>query len=126
MAERVLSGYEGETNMTLYAESEGQLVGMMGAIWSTRIKTGHIATIYGVYVTLSMRGKGVGLQLMQSLLDELANIPQITKVKLAVTVTQSSAQALYAKFGFETIGIAKRELKINGHYYDEILMEKLL
>jgi len=123
---RLNSAYNQDGNMTLYAEFEGQLVGLMGAGWSHRIKYKHVANIYSVYVTESMRGHGIGSQLLQTLLDRLATKSQIKKVSLTVTVDQSSAVALYEKFGFKQVGIAEKELKIDGQYYDIAYMEKLL
>ena len=123
---RLETAFNRDGNITLYADSDGQLVGMMGAVWSNRIKSGHIADIYGVYVTASVRGKGVGSRLMQTLLDELGLISKIEVVRLGVTTTQSDAIALYKKFGFVQIGIAHREIKIGNDYYDEYLMEKFL
>jgi len=124
--ERAQSAFDKDNQITLYAESDGKLVGMMGAIWSNRIKTGHVAMIYGVYVSTDYRGQGVGRRLLQALMDELQANPQIEKVNLTVNPTQTSAQALYESFGFQPIGIAHRELKIDGQYYDELYMEKLL
>jgi ribosomal protein S18 acetylase RimI-like enzyme len=112
--------------ITLYAEFNGQLVGMMGAGWSKYIKYKHIASIYAVYVTPSMRGRSIGSQLLHTLLDELATIPQIEKVKLMVTTNQSAAIALYEKSGFKSIGIAQKDLKVDGQYYGVYYMEKHL
>lgn len=123
---RLDTAYRQDGNMTLYAEIEGQLIGLMGAEWSQRINYRHVATIYSVYVTDSMRGHGIGSLLLQTLLDKLATIPQIEKAGLTVTVDQTSAVALYEKFGFQRIGIAEKELKISGHYYDIYHMEKFI
>jgi len=112
--------------MMLCSEFEGKLVGMMGSGWSQRVNTKHVATIYSVYVTTSMRGGGIGSQLLDSVLNNLAVISPIEKVNLTVTVDQTSAIKLYEKFGFQRIGIARKELKINGRYYDIIHMEKFL
>lgn len=123
---RVTSGYDKKTNLTIYAESDGKLVGMLGANWSERPKIRHVANIYSVYVTSSMRGQGIGSKMLQSLVDELSGLPHIEKVKLTVTNTQTAAQALYEKFGFEVVGVAKREMKIDDTYYDEVHMEMFL
>lgn len=124
--QRVQSGYDKQENITLYAESNTKLVGMLGANWSNRSKIQHVANIYGVYVSPSVRGQGIGSLLLQSLLDELGNLPRLEKVKLTVTATQTSARALYKKYNFEIVGIAKKEVKIDDTYYDEIYMERFL
>lgn len=124
--ERVTSAYEKKNQIALYAEADEKLVGMMGAFWSNRMKLGHIASIYGVYVARDYRGQGVGTLLMKSLLDEISALPHITKINLTLNTTQLPAQKLYEKFGFQPIGVAHRELKYEGQYYDELFMEKLL
>jgi len=35
------------------------------------------------------------------------------------------ALKLYQSLGFKTIGIMHKEMKVNGKYYDEYLMEKI-
>ena len=99
---------------------------MMGAFWNNRKKLGHIASIYGVYVSADYRGQGVGTLLMTSLLAEITTLPYIAKINLTLNTTQIAAQKLYEKFGFQPIGVAHRELKYEGRYYDELYMEKLL
>lgn len=124
--ERATKAFQREGNITVYADFDGKLVGMMGAFWSNRVKTGHIASIYGVYIAPSMRGKGVASQLMNTVLEQINSLPQIVKVMLTVNAEQTSAQRLYEKFGFTTIGISHKDLKVGDQFYDEIYMEKLL
>lgn len=110
----------------LFAEVDGRLVGMMGAALLQPKKIAHIASIFGVYVEASMRGKGIGRRLMAALLAELDRKPQIEKLTLGVNTQNKVALSLYQKFGFEIIGTAQKELKIDGVYHDEYLMEKLM
>jgi len=124
--ERAQSAFDKKNNLTLYAEVDNRLIGLMGAIWSNRIKTGHIATIYGVYVSTNYRGQGIGTHLLKRVIEEIRFVPQIEKINLTVNTTQHAAQALYKKFEFEPIGVAHRELKYDGQFYDELYMEKLL
>ncbi len=111
-------------NMTLYAQLAGELVGMAGANWSHREKIRHVAHVYGVYVRSAQRGKGIGGALMQSLLDELARLPQIEKVSLQVNSESQAALALYRKLGFVKVGTAARELQVGGRYYDLQYLEQ--
>ena len=113
-------------HITLFAEIEGALMGMLGVYRPARIKTGHVGTVYSVYVDPAVRGRGVGRQLMQALLDEVRRIPQIEKLELTVNVENPAALALYRHFGFEVAGTFHRSLKVGDRYYDEYLMEKLL
>ncbi|MCY3574275.1 MAG: GNAT family N-acetyltransferase [Chloroflexi bacterium] len=120
---RAQSAAQRAGNMTWYAQLEGELLGMAGATWSQREKNRHVAQVYGVYVRPAQRGKGIGGALMRRLLAELARLPQIEKVSLQVNSQSLAAIALYAKLGFHSIGIARRELRVGGRYYDLAAME---
>ena len=39
---------------------------------------------------------------------------------------QEAAVSLYQKYGFKTVGRLTKELRLEGRYYDELIMEKLL
>ena len=120
---RLTSAYERDGNLTFFAEVDGALVGMAGAGWSGKAKLRHVAEIYGVYVAPEMRGRGMASALMRRLLDELRSLGWIEKARLDVNVESRAALRLYEKLGFEIVGTARRELKIDGRYYDLHSME---
>jgi len=66
----------------------------------------------------------VGGKLLESALKEIVAHGQIAKVKLTVNPKQRAAVKLYRKAGFKEVGRLHRELKVDGRYYDEIIMEK--
>ena len=86
----------------------------------------HVATVYGVYVSPDMRGRGIASDLMHTLLDELQSMPQIEKVSLTVNSESAAATGLYQRLGFATVGRAKRDLHIDGRYYDLHYMERFV
>lgn len=98
----------------------------MVVYFENRLKTKHIANIFGVYVDNEYRGEGVGVRLLERALREISKNKAIVKIKLQVNPMQRSAVRLYEKSGFRPIGIMKKELYINGKYFDELCMEKLL
>ena len=120
---RSKSAYEREGNLTFFAESDGELVGMAGAGWSSKAKLRHVAGVYGVYVSPDQRGKGLAPRLMRRLLAELRSMGQIEKVSLMVNTEALAAIRLYDKLGFEIVGTAHREEKVDGRYYDLHYME---
>ena len=120
---RLQSAYERDGNMTFFAEVGGALIGMAGAGWSSKAKLRHVAEVYGVYVSPGMRGRGIASALMRRLLDELRSLVQIEKVSLDVNAESLAAVRLYEKLGFEIVCTAKRELKVDGRYYDLHMME---
>lgn len=111
-------------NYLLFAKDKDDLVGMVAAYGEEGQKVEHIAYVWGVYVRKEHRGKGVGKKLMEALLDEL-QAAGFVKANLGVNTIQKSAEKLYESLGFEIIGISHKELKIEGEYYDECLMEKI-
>ena len=120
---RLTSAYERNLNMTFYAQVDGALVGMAGARWSSKAKLRHVAQVYGVYVSPEARGAGIASLLMSRLLDELRATGQIEKASLMVNSEALSAIRLYEKLGFEIVGTARKEEKVDGRYYDLRYME---
>ena len=123
---RLTTAFQRDQNMTFFAELEGELAGMAGATWPAREKMRHVATIYGVYVSPARRGGGIASQLMRRLLDELSALPQLEKVSLTVNSASTPAVRLYERHGFERVGRARRELYVDGQYYDLLYMERIL
>ncbi len=120
---RLASAYERDGNLTFFAEADRALIGMAGAGWSAKIKLRHVAEVYGVYVSPDMRGGGIASRLIRRLLEELRSLGHIEKASLTVNRESIAAVRLYEKLGFEIVGTARRELKVDGCYYDLHYME---
>lgn len=118
--------HEGHESVMFFAKDGDKLIGMIGAFWEEKQKTQHLGNIFGVYVNPKYRGKGVGKQLMTTILNYLYDMPQIEKIKLGVMTNQIPALKMYEKFGFKYVGKLQRELKVGDEYYDEYLMEKII
>ncbi|SRR5579871_225789 len=101
------------------AFEDGQLVGMAGFHQESGPKVRHKGRIWGVYVTPSKRGYGIGRDLMQALLERAAKIEGLDQIQLSVTETQVPALVLYRSLGFETYGHEPRALKIGDRFIDE-------
>jgi L-amino acid N-acyltransferase YncA len=80
---------------------------------------------FSVYVERGWRGKGVGSQLLERLV-ELARQHGFHKMVLSAFPTNTSGVALYEKFGFRTVGIYREQGMLDGHWVDTVVMEKLL
>jgi ribosomal protein S18 acetylase RimI-like enzyme len=100
----------------------GRLVGMAGFHREVGPKVRHKARIWGVYVTSSTRGKGVGRNLMRAVLERAGNIEGLDQIQLSVTETQTAALKLYHSLGFHTFGREPRALKIGDRLIDEDYM----
>jgi ribosomal protein S18 acetylase RimI-like enzyme len=106
-------------DFTMGAFEGEELVGMATFIREKGRKERHKGRIYGVYVTRSQRGMGVGRKLMRALLEKVKEDPSLEQVLLAVGDRQESARQLYRKLGFETFVTEPRALKIASEYIDE-------
>ncbi len=108
-----------EANFTLGAFEHGTLIGMATFIRETGVKERHKGRIYGVYVSPSHRGKGVGRALIAEILGRVKQDDLVEQILLAVASTQTVAKRLYASFGFEIFGTEPNALKIGSDYVDE-------
>lgn len=111
---------------TLFALSNDIPVGMIVYIISEKLKTNHIANLYGVYVKKEYRGQGIAKRLVESALSVIRQNASVSKIHLTVNAEQAVALALYKRFGFKTVGTLARELHVDGRFYDELILEKLL
>ncbi len=115
-----------DTEIALFAKDGDQIIGFIGAFWVTKEKLKHVAHIYGTYVDSAYRGQGVGKMLMEAVINKLKSLSHIKKIKIEVNSQNTPAFNLYQKVGFKVIGKAEKELKVNGVFYDEIIMEQLV
>ena len=106
-------------NFTLGAFEGGELVGMMTFVRATGINDGHKGHIYGVYVTATQRGKGVGRAMLDALLEKAKRDSSLEQIVLAVATVQTAAKELYRSRGFQSFGIEPRALKVGSTYIDE-------
>ena len=83
------------------------------------MKERHKGRIYGVYVTASQRGKGVGRALVAALIERAKQDSSLEQILLAVATSQDAARQLYRNFGFETYGTEPNALKVGSTYIDE-------
>lgn len=118
--------FENQKSFIMVARDGGEPFAMAAAYQEDGEKMKHIAYVWGVYVKKTHRQKGIGQKLMEALLDEISAIGEIEKVDLNVNTSQLGAVHLYEKLGFKIAGTLHKELKIDGKYYDEHVMEKFL
>ena len=85
----------------LVAEEDGTVVGYAGLVC-----TGAQADVQTLAVDAGQQGRGLGGGLLRALLAE-AQRRGATEVLLEVRAENTAAQALYARHGFERIGIRR-------------------
>jgi RimJ/RimL family protein N-acetyltransferase len=107
------------TSAVFGAFDGGALVGMVGLTRVDRVKMRHRAMVWGMYVTLAARGKGVGAALLRAAVDHARDWPGVLQVHLAVTDTAVHAQRMYLRAGFREWGLEPRALQWEGRHVDE-------
>lgn len=100
----------------------GELAGIVGFFAAEGPKQRHKGTLFGMYVRQPARHAGVGRLLVESVLDLAAQSVEL--VQLAVVNGNEPAVRLYRSMGFVEYGLEQHALKIDGRYYDDILMAK--
>lgn len=84
----------------------------------------HVGVI-GTYVDLLLRRQGVAARLFEATF-EAAKVKSYEKLFTYVRGDNPAALATYLKQGFQIVGRAIRQARINGGYVDEIMIEKFL
>jgi ribosomal protein S18 acetylase RimI-like enzyme len=105
------------------ALSVGEVVGWCDVLpktWPIYAHTG----VLGVALLPPLRGQGVGRRLITRTL-EAARAYGLSRVELTVRENNRNAIALYRKFGFETEGLKRNALKIDGRHENLVLMALL-
>lgn len=110
----------------LFALLNDKPTGMIVYVFGKKLKIKHIANIYGVYVKKEYRNQGAGKRLVASAISLIKKNKNIIKINLNVNPKQKAAVRLYKRYGFKTIGVLKKDLYVNGKFYDELIMEKII
>ena len=98
----------------------GSLVGIAGLRIPKQEKLKHKATLWGMYIKPEARGNGLAKQILLQIIEIAKETTE--KILLTVVVSNASAITLYENLGFTEYGREPRALKIQDHYYNEMLM----
>ena len=96
------------------------LCGTIGLMLQQRAKARHKASLIMVYVTERARGRGLADLMMEHIIDYATGRFEI--LQLTVNAANPTARRLYERHGFIPYGTEARSLKVDGVYYDELLM----
>lgn len=106
------------------ATENDKIIGYVIAIKGHSSSKNHIATIISGLLN-EYSNQGIGYSLYRNII-KWANECNIKKLELSVITDNKVALYLYRKFGFEIEGTRKMAALIDGKYYDEYYMAKLL
>lgn len=93
---------ENENTTYIIAKEKEEVVGFAGI--SVCIDE---ATLNNIVVKKSCRGRGIGGELLESLIDICSDL-NLKTITLEVNTTNEHAIRLYTKFGFKNLGIRKK------------------
>jgi ribosomal protein S18 acetylase RimI-like enzyme len=118
--------WQGRIKNVIFAVVKNEPIGMMTFILRNRKKNDHVADIFAVYVSRKYRGIGIGDRLLKRAIHLLKKNSDISKISLGVCVEQTPAVNLYLKNKFKVVGVLEKEMKVDGNFYDELIMERSL
>lgn len=107
-----------------YAIENENVVGWCDVFPESNPRQNHRGAL-GMGLLPEYRGKGLGSKLLAAVLAQAQKFG-LEKVELHVYTSNSAAIALYKKFGFEQEGLIRRYRKLDGEYFDCLVMGKFL
>ncbi|WP_075619370.1 GNAT family N-acetyltransferase [Paenisporosarcina indica] len=119
---RVANNLDAEGSSTHGAFIENELVGMMTLSSEGAIKLRHRVNLLAVYVTPRVRGRKIGMALLQAIIEQAKQLPYVEKINLTVVATNEPAIRLYEQTGFREFGYETNAMKSGDIYIDEIYM----
>ena len=115
----------GARHPVIVAEAGGSVVGW-GSLnaFNPRPAYDHVAD-FSVYVERQWRGRGVGRQVLDRLIDG-ARAAGYHKMVLTALASNGAGVGLYESAGFSRVGVYHEQGLLDGTWVDVIVMEKLL
>lgn len=122
--EKRLAACEGSALLGAFVD--GALVGTIGINRESMPKHAHKAFFWGMFVAAEHRGSGIGRKLLIEALRVAQSFNGVRQVTLYVNAVNASAIALYESLGFVTYGVEPCGMQVDGVFYDEHLMVRIL
>ena len=109
------------TSAMIVAFIDNEIAGLASIGGSLRERLKHGADL-GISVQKKFLHLGVGKALMQEIINFAKSTNILTALHLHVRVDNIHAIELYRKFGFEEFGVFPKQIRIDGVYYDTLMM----
>lgn len=107
------------------AESNGQVAGF-GMYGEFRFREAYRFTVeHSVYVSEAFKGKGIGGQLLQRLIDEAKSQKLHTMIGV-IDAENKESILFHEKYGFKTVGVIKESGYKFERWLDSVLMQLFL
>lgn len=111
-----------ENSLLLIGTSDGEVVSICNIRSQPQKRISHNCEV-GISVRKSHWRLGIGEAMLKELIGFARANENLSIVYLGVRAQNKGAIQLYEKLGFKKIGVRKDFFKINGVYYDEIMMD---
>ena len=106
----------------LFGAFEERLAGSVGLIRDRHLKAAHKMGLWGMYVTPSARGRGIGRELLDAAIAHARSVAGVECIALGVTEAAGAARNLYERAGFEVWGTEPDALREGGRSVNEARM----
>jgi ribosomal protein S18 acetylase RimI-like enzyme len=123
--DRIVEYEQTHTRAIVIALAGTELIGMAGIVRGHWPKMRHGGSLWGVYVKPAWRGLRVDEGVVNGC-TEWAIENNLVVIYLSVTVSEISAIRCYTRCDFKEYGVEPRSLFYDGHYFDQMLMVKML
>ena len=111
--------HDGSDKAIFGAVSRGIVLGTVGIFREERPKTRHKAMIWGMYVDLDQRNKGIGGKILD-LAIQLARDEMTDNARyLSVETENDSARKLYESRGFKVWGTEPKAMRWDNKFWEE-------
>ncbi|WP_134495705.1 GNAT family N-acetyltransferase [Microvirga pakistanensis] len=110
-----------------FDQASSEMAGAVGLDVLPRAQERHKAILYGMAVSTSARGRGIGGTLVEQTLAEAARIQGVRQVLLMYSEGNTAAQRLYRSCGFVEFGREPRAmLMVDGRVVNKVHMIRML
>jgi L-amino acid N-acyltransferase YncA len=115
----------GSRHPVIVADADGAVVGW-GSLnaFNPRQAYDHVAD-FSVYVEREWRGRGIGRQLLDRLIER-ARATGYHKMVLSALASNDAGVRLYERAGFSRVGVYHEQGQLDGKWIDVVIMEKIL
>ena len=121
-AQRLLTTLDSADSFILSCFVEKKLIGTIGFYREKEPKRMHVGVIFGMRVAAEQQGRGYGQALLGATLGRAHHMPALALIHLSVESTNDPAKSLYVSFSFQTYGVERQAIFVDGEYFDEELM----